>query len=80
MLAGHPLADLVREAVLHHHETPDGRGYPRGLSATAIPMAARVVGICDAFDAMTSSRPYRPGMPVSMALDKLEAALGRQFD
>ncbi|MDG0854425.1 HD-GYP domain-containing protein [Roseateles puraquae] len=80
MLAGHPLADLAREAVLHHHETPDGRGYPRGLSATAIPMAARVVGICDAFDAMTSSRPYRPGMPVSMALDKLEAALGRQFD
>lgn len=80
MLAGHPLAELVREAVLLHHETPDGRGYPQGLRGSAVPVAARVVGICDAFDAMTSSRPYRAGMPLSVALDRVEAALGQQFD
>lgn len=80
MLAGHPLAELVREAVLLHHEMPDGRGYPQGLSGSAIPLAARVIGICDAFDAMTSSRPYRAGMPLATALGKLEAALGQQFD
>jgi len=80
MLAGHPLAELVRDAVLLHHETPDGRGYPQGLIGSAVPLAARVVGICDAFDAMTSSRPYRAGMPLSEALDRLESALGQQFD
>lgn len=80
MLAAHPLAELVRDAVQLHHETPDGRGYPQGLRGPAIPVAARVVGICDAFDAMTSSRPYRVGMPLAVAMDKLESALGRQFD
>lgn len=80
MLAGHPLAELVRDAVLLHHETPNGLGYPQGLSGDSIPVAARVIGICDAFDAMTSSRPYRAGLPMAEALDRLEAALGRQFD
>lgn len=80
MLAGHPLAGLVLDAVLLHHETPDGCGYPHGLEAKDIPMAARIVGICDAFDAMTSTRPYRRGMPISAALEQIEAAAGRQFD
>ncbi len=80
MLAGHPLAGLVLDAVLLHHETPDGRGYPQGLSGSDVPLAARIVGLCDAFDAMTSTRPYRAGMPIPDALKQIEAAAGRQFD
>lgn len=80
LLAGHPLADWAVDAVLSHHERPDGCGYPQGLSGDAIPYAARVVGICDAFDAMTSARPYRAAMSVAVGLERLGAALGRQFD
>ena len=65
LLAGHPLADLVRDAVLLHHETLDGSGYPKGIAGPDIPIAARIVGLCDAFDAMTSTRPYRAGMPMA---------------
>jgi hypothetical protein len=63
-----------------HHETPDGRGYPEGLSGDAIPLIARIVGICDAFDAMTSTRPYRKGMAVEKALSIIGEAAGKQFD
>lgn len=80
MLAGHPLAEMVRDAVLLHHETPDGRGYPLGLAGADIPLAARIVGLCDAFDAMTSTRPYRVGMPIAQALAIIESRLGSQFD
>jgi hypothetical protein len=80
MLAGHPFSDLVMDAVFMHHETPDGRGYPRGLTLPDIPVAARIIGICDAFDAMTSNRPYRSGMPVEKALGIISENLGRQFD
>lgn len=80
LLAAHPLAALVRTAVESHHERPDGRGYPRGLPAEEIPLDARLVAICDAFDAMTSSRPYRRGIPIDSALDILSARLGTQFD
>ena len=80
MLAGHPLAPLAEAAVRAHHETPDGAGYPRGLREAAVPVDARIVGICDAFDAMTSTRPYRRGMPIEKALAIIEDNLGRQFD
>lgn len=80
MLAGHPLARLAEAAVRAHHETPDGGGYPRGLAGEAVPLDARIVGICDAFDAMTSTRPYRRGMPVANALALIEDNLNRQFD
>ena len=80
LLAGHPLAELVRDAVLLHHERPDGRGYPRRLEGGALPMAARIVGVCDAFDAMTSHRPYRAGLPRGEALERVRAARGSQFD
>lgn len=79
MLAGHPLAPLVRDAVHLHHERPDGKGYPRGLKGDSIPAMASIVGICDAFDAMTSTRPYRQGMPRSKALAILAAEKGTQF-
>ncbi|MDE2082772.1 MAG: HD-GYP domain-containing protein [Burkholderiales bacterium] len=80
MLSGHPLAELVSAVVLLHHERPDGRGYPHGLAGDAIPVGAAVVGLCDAFDAMTSTRPYRAGMPISQALSIIESELDRQFD
>lgn len=80
MLAGHPLARLAEAAVRAHHETPLGNGYPRGLRGDAVPLDARIVGICDAFDAMTSTRPYRRGMAIDKALAIVEEHLERQFD
>ncbi len=80
LLAEHPLAALAMEAVLMHHETPDGRGYPAGLRGEDIPQTARIVGLADAYDAMTSSRPYRAGMPEARALDIIGEHLGSQFD
>lgn len=79
LLADHPLAELARPAVLSHHEMPNGRGYPQGLSGTQISLDASIVGVCDAFDAMTSTRPYRKGMPAGVALDIIRANLGGQF-
>lgn len=79
LLANHPLADLARSAVLSHHEMPDGHGYPNGLSGAAISVDASIVGICDAFDAMTSTRPYRRGMPFNEALIIIQNNLGTQF-
>lgn len=80
LLAGHPYGPLVHDIVLLHHETPDGRGYPRGLSGPTIPAGARIVGLCDAFDAMTTRRPWRAAMSVNEALSAIEVQLGRQFD
>jgi hypothetical protein len=80
MLAGHPLAQLAEAAIRAHHEMPDGKGYPLGLSASDIPLDGRIVGVCDAFDAMTSTRPYRQGMPIEKALAIIEENLGSQFD
>ena len=80
LIAEHPLAELVHDAIIAHHETPDGQGYPKQLSGKHIPLDARVVGICDAFDAMTSTRSYRKGMPAEKALSIIQENLGKQFD
>lgn len=80
ILASHPLAPLVEDAIYAHHETPSGEGYPRGLSGDALPLMARIVSIADAFDAMTSTRPYRMGMPVARALTHIHDSLDKQFD
>ncbi len=80
LLQGHPLEALLRDAILHHHEHADGSGYPAGLKGLEIPLAARIIAICDAFDAMTSQRPYRKAMPPAEALTQIERGLGRQFD
>ncbi len=80
LLGDHLLADLVRDAILLHHERPDGRGYPQGMGGELIPLDARMVGIADGFDAMTSARPYRQGMPIARALEIIEEHLGSQFD
>lgn len=79
LLEDHPLASLAMGGVLYHHETPDGKGYPKGLVGEAIPLDARIIGVADAFDAMTSHRPYRKGMPIEKALSIIQENLGRQF-
>jgi putative nucleotidyltransferase with HDIG domain len=63
-----------------HHERPDGRGYPFGLRADDIPLAARIVHVADAFDAMTSARAYRPPRPAADAIIELRGHAGTQFD
>lgn len=80
LLTDHPLAELAESAVFAHHERPDGTGYPLRLPHERISTDARIVGICDAFDAMTSTRPYRKGMPAQKALDIIKDNLGTQFD
>src|SRR5205807_6368488 len=65
--------------VLHHHERVDGKGYPAGLKGTEIPVGARIVSVIDAFDAMTSNRPYRAGLPFDEAMRRLLSAKDSQF-
>ncbi|HEY8304234.1 MAG TPA: diguanylate cyclase [Solirubrobacteraceae bacterium] len=70
----------VREWVAAHHERPDGLGYPLGLSSGAIPLEARIVAVADAYEAMTSDRPYRDSIGYDAALDELKRCAGTQFD
>jgi putative nucleotidyltransferase with HDIG domain len=70
----------VGEIVRASHESWDGRGYPDGLRGSEIPLEARIVACCDAFNAMTTTRPYRKAMPVSEAIAELIDSTGTQFD
>ena len=65
--------------IRHHHEMFDGNGYPDKLRGEEIPLAARVVCLADSFDAMTSTRPYRVGLPMEVALQEMTRMRGRQF-
>jgi putative nucleotidyltransferase with HDIG domain len=66
--------------VRHHHERCDGSGYPDGLNREEIPLGARILAVVDAYDAMTSNRPYRPPVPPEEAQQRLLEASGTQFD
>jgi HD-GYP domain-containing protein (c-di-GMP phosphodiesterase class II) len=68
------------EIVRTHHERPDGQGYPLGLRADDVPVGARILNVSDAFDAMTSDRPYRRALSVAAALEELRRGAGSQFD
>jgi len=70
----------VFEVVLFHHERYDGKGYPYGLRGDEIPIGAQIVSVADAFDAMTSDRPYRKGFPIEKAVDLLRQSAGTQFN
>src|SRR6185503_15784999 len=74
------LLGRVGEIVRSCHERWDGGGYPDGLAGEQIPLAARIVFTCDAFNAMTTDRPYRAAMPVEVGLAELRANAGTQFD
>jgi putative two-component system response regulator len=77
-----PLAGAERFGPIlrHHHERWDGQGYPDGLKGEAIPMGARIIGVVDAFDAMTQYRIYRQPRSAPEAMEELRAARGSQFD
>lgn len=70
----------VLPGVLHHHEAMDGSGYPNGLKGEEIPLYARILAVADSYDAMTSNRPYRRGMPTDKAEAILRGGSGKQWD
>jgi HD-GYP domain-containing protein (c-di-GMP phosphodiesterase class II) len=80
ILQDYPGFEKISANARFHHERFDGKGYPLGLKGEEIPMAARIILIADTFDAMTSSRPYRKGLPYEVAFDELIQFSGTQFD
>lgn len=74
------LGPEVENVVHHHHERWDGNGYPDRLAGVEIPLEARMFSVADAFDAMTSDRPYRASMPAAEAVESIRKESGRQFD
>lgn len=80
LIRDHPLGALTLDIVASHHERFDGYGYPRGLAGNNISLFARIVAIADAFDAITSTRPYQRGMRAESAYQLMAQESGRQFD
>jgi hypothetical protein len=80
LLSNVPMLERIRPIVLSHHERFDGSGYPQGLRADQIPLAAQIIAVADAYQAMTQSRPYRPAMSAKQALRELRANSGTQFN
>jgi len=70
----------IKLAVRHSHERWDGRGYPDGLAGDAIPLAARIVAVVDAYEALTTDRPYRSARPPRKAMEEIKLSAGTQFD
>jgi HD-GYP domain-containing protein (c-di-GMP phosphodiesterase class II) len=70
----------VATVVRHHHERIDGEGYPDGIQGEQIPLLSRIIAVADAYNAMTSDRPYRDGMPSRVARLRLAQAVENQFD
>jgi diguanylate cyclase (GGDEF)-like protein/putative nucleotidyltransferase with HDIG domain len=75
-----PDDDVVREAVLSHHERWDGKGYPAGLAGRDIPYSGRILAVADSYSAMITDRPYRAGLSIREALAEIERGSGKQFD
>lgn len=80
ILQGLDQLNYVLPGVLHHHERIDGKGYPDGLTETKIPLDGRILAVADAYDAMTSNRAYRTGMPHEKAIGILRDGAGTQWD
>jgi HD-GYP domain-containing protein (c-di-GMP phosphodiesterase class II) len=85
-LLGTTILQPIREledailGVKYHHERYDGSGYPEGLRGNSIPLVASIISVADAFDAMTTDRPYRKGLSKKEAIEEIKQASGRQFD
>ncbi|MEC9484878.1 MAG: HD domain-containing phosphohydrolase [Candidatus Izemoplasma sp.] len=80
ILSAVPEYAQIANIVLAHHERPDGKGYPQGLSHNDIPLEARIIAVADAFDAMVNDRPYRSKLTTLEALEELKSNQGTQFD
>jgi len=74
------MPEEIISLVYHHHERWDGLGYPDGIAGDTIPVGARIITVCDAFDAMTSHRPYHHASTPAQALAQLQCCAGTQFD
>jgi HD-GYP domain-containing protein (c-di-GMP phosphodiesterase class II) len=70
----------IAEDVLHHHERYDGKGYPKGLKGEEIPLISRIITVADAWEAMTSERPYKEAKTRKEAITELKKCSGKQFD
>ena len=79
-IQGMQRSEMLRNIVLHHHESLDGSGYPRGLRGDDIPVEARIVAVADVFDALTSERPYKEAWSNDQAFSMLAEMAGRKFD
>jgi putative two-component system response regulator len=75
-----PVLAMAREIALTHHERWDGNGYPQGLIGEEIPLSGRIVAVADAYDAMTSTRPYKAAVPPETAIAEIERSAGGHFD
>jgi HD-GYP domain-containing protein (c-di-GMP phosphodiesterase class II) len=80
ILEGVPLLKEMAGAGLMHHENVDGSGYPDGLKGDDIPLLGRIVSVADAFDAMTTDRPYSKAMTLEAAITRLRFLAGKKFD
>ncbi|WP_375748126.1 HD domain-containing phosphohydrolase [Vibrio sp. HN007] len=80
LIEENPFSHLVLDSIYHHHERADGNGYPNRLVSVQVSKHAKLVSICDAFDAMTSQRSYRAPLSKEMALEEIRQNLGTQFD
>ena len=80
ILKAAPSFEALLPGIRHHHERYDGAGYPDGLAGNAIPLIARIISAADAYDAMTSNRPYRKALAEAKAREELRAGSGTQFD
>ena len=78
--AGMPISHVATNSILFHHERFDGKGYPGGIAGEGIPLYARVLAICDVYDALTSDRPYAKGMPPYKALTIMREDMLGAFD
>jgi len=77
-----PIVPMYRETevIRNHHERYDGRGYPSGIAGENIPLLSRIITLADSYDAMTSDRPYRKGLPTDKAVEEITRCMGSQFD
>jgi response regulator RpfG family c-di-GMP phosphodiesterase len=77
-----PLPPMSRETdvIRYHHERYDGKGYPAGIGGREIPLLSRIITLADSYDAMTSDRPYRNGLPIDKAIEEIIRCIGSQFD
>lgn len=80
LLRKHPYTEKILPTILYHHERYDGKGYPIGLKGKEIPIYARILSVAEAFQAMTSSRPYRERLTLDQAIKELRDNAGTQFD
>ena len=82
LLAGHEstLMKVAAQIALTHHERWDGQGYPHGLAGEDIPLVGRIVSVCDVFDALISTRPYKPQWPWDESVREIDRLAGSAFD